>query len=148
MSQRFDIKVKINSERPDFRVFASYFFGDDLYNYDSNGNSIPVTSRNWTELYMTSRQNSNLSFEIRPTDEDPLILEVSSEKAENANIIAYFLARETKGEILKDSNEIISLSSLIEKMGDFNLQERLSLADKSIWRKTTEANPYPNLNNN
>ena len=97
---------------------------------------------------MTSRQNSNLSFEIRPTDEDPLILEVSSEKAENANIIAYFLARETKGEILNDSNEIISLSSLIEKMGDFNLQERLSLADKSIWRKTTEANPYPNLNNN
>ena len=46
MSQRFDIKVKINSERPDFRVFASYFFGDDLYNYDSDGNSIPVTSRN------------------------------------------------------------------------------------------------------
>ena len=148
MNQRFDIKVKINSERPDFRVFASYFFGDDLYNYDSEGNSIPVTSRNWTELYMTSRQNSNLSFEIRPTIEDPLILQVSSEKAENANIIAYFLARETKGEILNDSNEIISLTSLIEKMGDFNLQERLSLADKSIWRKTTEANPYPNLNNN
>ena len=66
MSQRFDIKVKINSERPDFRVFASYFFGDDLYNYDSDGNSIPITSKNWTELYMTSRQNSDLSFEIRP----------------------------------------------------------------------------------
>lgn len=148
MNNRFNIKVKINSKRPDFRVFASYFFGDDLYNYDSEGNSIPVTSKNWTELYMTSRQYSDLSFEIRPINEDPLILEVSSEKAENANIVAYFLARETKGEILNESNEIISLNCLIEKMGDFNLQERLSLADKSIWRKTTEANPYPNLNNN
>ena len=148
MNQRFDIKVKINSERPDFRVFASYFFGDDLYNYDSDGDSIPVTSKNWTELHMTSRQNSDLSFEIRQINKEPLILEVTSEKAENANIIAYFLARETKGEILNDSNEIISLTSLIEKMGDFNLQERLTLADKSIWRKTTEGNPYPNLNNN
>ncbi len=27
----FKLNVKINSERPDFRVFASYFFGDDLY---------------------------------------------------------------------------------------------------------------------
>ena len=147
MRQLIDIKVKVNSERPDFRVFATYFFGDDLYNYDSDGNSIPVTSKNWTELYMRSRQNKDLCFEIWKTNDNPLIFEVSSEKLETANIIAYFLARETKGEILDEENNIIPIENLIEKMGDFNLTERLKLADKSIWRKATEENPYPNLTN-
>lgn len=147
MRQLIGKKVKVNSERPDFRIFATYFFGDDLYNYDSDGNSIPVTSKNWTELYMRSRQNNDLYFEIWKTNDNPLIFEVTSEKIETANIIAYFLARETKGEILDEKGSIIPMENLIEKMGGFNLIERLKLADKSIWRKATEENPYPNLTN-
>ncbi|MEW7280375.1 hypothetical protein ABW636_17425 [Aquimarina sp. 2201CG1-2-11] len=145
MKNKFNLKVKVNSKRPDFRVFASYFFGDDLYNYDSDGDSLSVTSKDWTELYMRSRNNSDVHFEISPVNENPLILEVTSEKAENVYRIAYFLAKETNGEVINEKNEIIYLNSLIENMGDFNLQERLILAEKSIWRKATEENPYPNL---
>ena len=145
MKNLIDIKVKINSERPDFRVFATYFFGDDLYNYDSDGNSIPVTSKTWTELYMRSRQNKDLHFEIWKTNDNPLIFEISSEKVENANIIAYFLAKETNGEILDKKNNLVKLESLIQNMGDFNLKERMTLAQNSIWRKATEKKPYPNL---
>jgi hypothetical protein len=96
MKQSTSTKVKVHTERPDFRVFATYFFGDDAYDYDSDGNSIPVTSKHWTELYMCSRADKSLSFEIWKINENPLILEVSSEKVEITNIIAYFLARETK----------------------------------------------------
>ena len=140
-----EINVKIIKERPDFRVFATYFFGNDFHNYDSDGNSFPVTSRNWTQLYMSSRQESNLSFEIWPLNESPLILSVFSENSENAYRIAYFLARETNGAILNENNESIQLDSLLDKLGDFDLEERLFLADKSIWRQATDENPYPNL---
>ena len=146
MAKRNHIKVKVNSERPDFRVFASYFFGEDLHSYDSEGDSFPVTSKKWTELYMGSRQESNLNFEICAISENPLVLVVSSKEPENAYRIAYFLARETNGEILDENNGIIPLRNLIKKMGNFNLQERLLLADQSIWRRATEENPYPNLN--
>ena len=146
MHNPYILKVKVNSKRPDFRVFASYFFGDDLYNYDSDGNSVTVTSREWTELYMRSRSNPDLHFEIYPIQENPLVIGVSSQKEENVYRIAYFLAKETNGKVINENNEALPLESLKEKMGDFNLAERLLLADKSIWREATEENPYPNLN--
>ncbi len=146
MKNQFKLKVKVNSKRPDFRVFASYFFGDDLYNYDSDGDSLSVTSKDWTELYMSSRSDSDLCFEIWPIDKNPLTLEVTSEREENVNRIAYFLARETNGEVTNERNESVPLDRLKEKVGDFNLDERIVIADNSIWRKATKENPYPNLN--
>ena len=97
---------------------------------------------------MRSRTNADLHFEICPIHETSLILEVTSGKEENVYRIAYFLATETKGEVLDDANKILPLERLKEKMGDFNLQERLLIAKNSIWRKATEDNPYPNLNGN
>jgi len=142
----FSLKVKIHDKRPDFRVFASYFFGEDLYNYDADGDCVSPTSKDWTELYMRSRNNPDLHFKILPVSNNPLLLEVSSTSKEIVCQIAYFLAMETQGEILDKSNKIGSLDSLKEKMGDFKLQERLQIAENSIWRKATEDNPYPNLN--
>ena len=95
---------------------------------------------------MCSRSNPDLSFEIYPANENPLVLAVFAKKTENAYRIAYFLAKETKGEVLNDADETAPLTHLVDKMGDFNLEERLSLADHSVWRKSTEENPYPNLN--
>lgn len=132
------IKVKINSERPDFRVFAAYFFGDDLHDYDSEGNSNPLTSRNWTYLYMCSRQNEELCFQILDIHDNPLIFEVSSENIETVNIIAYYLARETNGEIVDEESNIIPIENLVKKMGNFNLTERLKSADNSVWRTSKE----------
>ena len=146
MNERFSIKVNVNSERPDFRVFGTYFFGDDFHNFDSEGNSFPVSSREWTELYMKSRQNKDLWFDIGWINkESTLILEVTSDKIENVNIIAYFLAKETNGEIFDGTDKPISLDTLKNKMGNFDLKARLLLAEQSIWRKSSETNQYPNL---
>jgi len=143
----FEIRVRVKSNRPDFRIFASYFFGDDFYNYDSEGDCLLVTSEKWTELYVRSRENSDLWFEIYKEDEEQsLILKVSSKNIETTYIIAYFLARETNGEVLDNDNEIILMSTLEKLMGDFDLENRLLIADNSIWREATTNNPYPNLN--
>ncbi len=146
MKDKYILRVKVNSDRPDFRVFGAYFFGDDYHNYDSEGNSSSVSSREWTELYMHSRQNKDLWFDIDKVDENNTsILEVTSDKIENVNIIAYFLAKETDGIVLDNTDRPISLEILKMKMGDFDLEKRLLFADQSIWRKSTEANPYPNI---
>jgi hypothetical protein len=141
------IKVKINAERPDFRVFSAYFFGNDCHNYDSEGNSYEPYSRTWTELYMCCRANSDLQFNIDDIDQEPLIFEVSAKTVEIVHIVAYFLAKETKGEILDEKNHVIPLESLLSKMGNFDLSTRLKLAENSIWRKSSVENPYPNLEN-
>lgn len=146
MNEKFSLKVTVNSERPDFRVFGTYFFGDDFYSFDSEGNSFPVSSREWTELYMKSRQNKDLWFDIGWINkENTSILEVTSDKIENVNIIAYFLAKETNGEIFDDTDKPISLEVLKNKMGNFDLKANLLLAEESIWRKSSEINQYPNL---
>ncbi|PID70499.1 hypothetical protein CSB37_02310 [bacterium DOLZORAL124_38_8] len=141
----FKLIVTVNLKRPDFRVFGSYFFGDDFYNYDSEGDAFPVTSKDWTELYMCSRQNNNLFFEIIKIKDKPLLFEIESCNEENVYRVAYFLARETNGFVKKENGDDIILESMFNKMGDFNLQERLKIADSSIWRKASEENPYPNL---
>jgi len=44
-------KVKIENERLDFRVFIDLLYGQNK-NIDSDGDSNPVYSRNWTDLYV------------------------------------------------------------------------------------------------
>ncbi|ATA89153.1 hypothetical protein CAPN001_13090 [Capnocytophaga stomatis] len=142
--QQFSLKVQINEQRPDFRVFKAFFFGDDFHNCDSDGDASPVYSRNWTELYMRSRENKQW-FDIQCIEKDNLIFEITSDTEENVYQIAYFLAKETNGTILNDENQIINKDNMFSKMGNFNLEERLHLAEKSIWRKSSKENPYPNL---
>ncbi len=146
MNENFSLIVKVNAERPDFRVFGCYFFGDDFHDFDSEGDSFPVSSRNWTELYMCSRKFQKLWFDICWIEKDnKSVLNVTSDKIENVNIIAYFLAKETNGTVIDAENNPVILESLIKNMGDFELETRLLLAQKSIWRKSSETNQYPNL---
>lgn len=146
MKEDFSLKVKVDAERPDFRVFGCYFFGDDFHEYDSEGDSFPVSSRKWTELYMCSREHKNLWFDICWVEkDDKTILKTTSDKIETVNIIAYFLAKETNGTVFDEKNNPVILESLMKNMGNFELESRLLLAEKSIWRKSSEANHYPNL---
>lgn len=138
------INVSVNSDRPDFRVFGTFLFGDEMHNYDSEGDSIPVYSRVWTELYMNSCENE-LCFSIDKLTDEPFVFEVSSKQESTMYAVAYFLARETYGEIRDEDGNILLFSEVVEKMGDFNLKFRLELADHSIWRQTSEENPYPEL---
>ena len=137
--QKHNLEVKINSVRPDFRVFVDYLWGAD-HNFDSDGDSYDPASRVWTELYMSSREIENQSFMIGKIKDDPLVFEVSSENKYLLNRVVYFLKRETHG-ITQVSDETLLLN-----MGDdFNLEEALARADASIWRKSGPTNPFPNL---
>lgn len=144
--EKFSLKVQINGNRPDFRIFGVYFFGNDDHNYDSDGNSNPVYSRKWTELYMRSRENEDLWFEIFPKEDDENILIVESDNLQTVNIITYFLAKETQGIVFETDKEI-PLEILQKNMGNFDLTRHLLLANNSIWRQASETNPYPNLEN-
>ena len=56
-------KVRITNARPDFRVFI-----DLLYNrardVDTDGDSEPANSRNWTNLYIKDRESNDSAINI------------------------------------------------------------------------------------
>ncbi len=103
-----------------------------MYNYDSEGDSFEVTSKSWTELYICSREDEDLCFDIWKVSDDPLMFLVSSKTWEIVNIIAYLLARETNGEIIDTDGTVVSPEDVTKRMGDFDLPERLRLADDSL----------------
>ena len=138
------IDVLVNSDRPDFRVFATFLFGYEDPEYDSEGDSYEVYSRTWTELYVSSRE-TELCFSMDKISDDPLTFEVSSKQQSTLYAMAYFLARETYGEIVEKDGSILLFSDVVKLMGDFPLNKHLAIADHSIWRTTSAENPYPNL---
>lgn len=147
--EKIILKVKTATEKPDFRVFNAFFFGDDFHHNDSEGDCQEVWQRDWSELYKMCRKDSSVWFDISPAHRsDKTILEVSSGEEKYTYAVAYFLAKETQGEVLDTDNNPIALEALTQKMGDFPLQERLALANKSIWRLSSKENPYPNLSEN
>lgn len=144
--EKIILKVKTNTEKPDFRVFNAFFFGDDFHNTDSEGDSQEVWDRHWTELYKRSRENASKWLDISPSAYgDKTILEVSAGEESEVYALAYFLAQETQGEVFNANDVPLSVEELTQKMGDFPLQERLALAQKSIWRLSCKENPYPNV---
>ena len=138
------INVLVNSDRPDFRVFATFLFGEEDHNYDSEGDSHAVYSRDWTELYVSSRA-IDLCFSIDKLTNEPLVLEVSSKQESTTYAVAYFLARETYGEIIDKEGNYLLFSDVAALTGNFPLEKHLAIADHSIWRTTSEENPYPDL---
>ncbi|MDO4727709.1 MAG: hypothetical protein Q4B43_01760 [Bacteroidota bacterium] len=97
---------------------------------------------------MASRQTPELWFDIcEENNQNTDILIVISDSEAVVNHIAYFLANETQGEIFDKQNQPINADSLKDKMGDSDLENRLQLAKNSIWRTSSEQNPYPNLKN-
>ena len=133
------IAVQINSERPDFRLFWIFLWGED-HRFDSDGDSYNPASRDWTELYMSSREIGNQTFEILKIKDEPLVFEVSSANHCLLNRVTFFLKRETNG-ITEETDE-----TLVQNMGeDFDLEEALKRADESVWRTSSLDNPYPNI---
>jgi hypothetical protein len=143
-SIEYTLQVTINGDRPDFRIFSVFLWGDD--NFDSDGDSYNPASRTWTWLYMASREVQGQYFEIYQMSESPLIFEVKSPNINIANRVALFLAKETNGQIISPDNNLYPYNFLTDKLGDsYNLQEAFERADRSIWRESTLENPYPNI---
>ena len=143
----FELSIQIKNDRPDFRTVAAFLFASDSHNFDSDGNSYPVTSRQWTELYISSRVMNDYKFSVYPAHEEPLILTIHASRKYISYAIAYFLAIETQGEIFNNTTGVILSPEYIQnKLKNFPLQKHLTFAQNSVWRKSTEDNPYPNLN--
>lgn len=138
------INVLVNSDRPDFRVFTTFLFGEEDHDYDSYGDSFPVYSRTWTELYVSSRE-SDRCCSIDKISDDPLTFEVSSKQESIMYALAYFLARETFGQVVEKDGGILLFSDVVKLTGDFPLNKHLAIADQSVWRTTSVENPYPDL---
>jgi hypothetical protein len=137
--------VNPSGPRPDFRLVISFLW-KDFHNVDTDGDSHNPASRAWTELYIANRECPSEIVEVLPARLDPLVLKVQSESEVLAHRVAYFLARETAGEVAAETGASISLGELATRLGaDFDLDRAIRRADQSIWRSATEANPYPKL---
>lgn len=137
--------VRPAGPRPDFRVVITFLWSE-MHNVDSEGNSHNPASREWTWLYLRDRAEPKKLVEVHQVQEDPLVLAIDSDQAALAARVAFFLARETGGEVAFGTGVFTSADSLLPLLGaDFDLTEALQRADDSVWRSATEDNPYPNL---
>ena len=134
-------KVKIENERPDFRVFIDLLYGQNK-NIDSDGDSNPVYSRNWTELYVKKRDNISSSIEIFANCEKPEFFEVNSDDDELEEIVALYLY-EYCGNSIEKNSQILSLEVIDNLKNKFRIN--LQRARESIWHESDKNNPYPNL---
>ncbi len=117
-----------------------------MHNVDSEGDSYNPASREWTWLYLQDREQLTSIVDVHSVGPEPLVLAVDSEQPGLAARVAYFLARETQGEVGTEPGVFGSADSLLSLLGaDFDLPAALRRADASVWRLATEANPYPNL---
>lgn len=137
--------VRPQGLRPDFRLVVTFLWGD-FHNVDTEGNSYNPASREWTWLYCQNRECEQEIFEIEPCSEQPLILQVHSELSELAARVTWFLAKETQSSVAPEPtgpwHELIWLG---DKVGAFDLCEGERRASLSVWRRSTLADPYPNL---
>jgi hypothetical protein len=136
--------VKIEGNRPDFRMLAAFLWGD-FHNINSDGNANNPASREWTELTLQNRESPFERVDINPIKTDPLVLKVKSNRRDIAARTAYILAKETNGMVADElESEYKHYRFLISETGDdFNLQDALSRFENSIFAKTTLENPYP-----
>ena len=138
-------RVKPAGPRPDYRLVATFLWSD-MHNVDSDGDSYNPASTEWTELYLANREVLSEVVDVHPLQANPLILAVESESEPLAARVAYFLARETNGEVGDREGPYLPYDRLRPLLGaDFDLSAALGRADGSVWRKATLENPYPNL---
>lgn len=131
--------VKINRNRPDFRVFIELLYGPN-WNVDSDGNSIPVWSRTWTRLYLADRKGGSHPVVISPSDDEPAVLCVESQSQDLEELAAVYLHHYSGSEIVKDS-VLLSADQVATLKARFTSE--IARADSARWHKSSAENPYP-----
>lgn len=131
---------------PDYRLLITWLWSE-FNNTDSDGNSFNPASNDWNELYLCNREKTNEVININPIDKSAKTLEITGSTKELIFQTAYFLAIETKGKISLDSKgvKVIGLEEMTKLVSNFDLNSATKRVAKSIWRKATLENPYPNL---
>jgi len=82
--------VKVDRERPDFRVFIDLLFGRG-WNVDTEGNSHPANSRTWTSLYIADRTRSEPPVTIEASEHDARLFRVDSASSRLEELAALYL---------------------------------------------------------
>lgn len=83
-------KVHVIGERPDFRVFIDLLHVQ-IRNIDADGNSNPVNSRNWTDLYIKDREGSDPAVEIIVSLENSNLFEIDSKSSNLEEVVSIYL---------------------------------------------------------
>ena len=133
--------VVVSGHRPDFRVFIDLLYGPGR-NVDTEGDSLPVNSRNWTCLYIADRETDDPAVEIAAAEDEPVRFTVSSESPALEQLAALYLFLYC-GSAIANAEGILSdedVRALQEKHSD-----ALARASTSVWHESTDAKPYPNL---
>lgn len=100
----FETHVLINGDRPPFYELAEYLWGANV-DYDSDGNSIPASSRYWTELTLEKRPQTGLRVGIDPVSVSPLVFKVVSEHSALVEGAVRFLVERCPGEVIEKSDQ-------------------------------------------
>lgn len=135
------IKVIVKNPRPDFRVFVDLLFGFGR-NIDSDGDSNPVYSRSWRELYISDRESDEPHVELYSELLDPLQFEVKSKSKRLEELAALYLYLSCGVSMEKDG---VFFSEQDIQALKLNYVKEITRADNSIWHQSGEKNPYPNL---
>jgi hypothetical protein len=133
--------ISICGDRPDFRVFIDLLHGAGS-NVDTDGNSFPVNSRRWTQLYIADRSGDRIPVVIEAVDDQPNLFSVVSKSERLGELAATYLYLYC-GDGMATSAGPLSATQ-IDALRD-KFAEQLARAAAWIWHQSSDANPYPNL---
>lgn len=131
------------AEKPDYRLVISFLWGD-LHNVDTDGDSENPASRSWTWLHVQNREAPHEIVEIDEV-EGSRCIRIRSATSWLAAAVAFFLAKEGRVTVSRDTHEWVDCDLLRSDAGDFDLEAGLVRANTSVWRQATQSDPYPNL---
>jgi hypothetical protein len=62
-----------------------------------------------------------------------------------AAAVAFFLAKEGRVRVSRDTHEWVDCDLVRSHAGGFDLEAGMVRANASVWRRATASDPYPNL---
>jgi hypothetical protein len=143
--EKYQYFVLCPNERPDdFRLVAVFLWGDDQ-DVDSDGDSYNPASREWTELFLHTREYHTEQVSITPCQTEPLIVSIRSLQKYIAARTAFLLAKYTNGKVSnEESGPYQDADTIIPDMGkEFDLEEAWTRFWEHRFIRSTLENPYP-----
>lgn len=135
--------VVVVRPRPDWRVFLTLAYGAEA-DVDTDGDAMPVHTRHWSWLHMRLRREGAAHLEMERVNdaEDPRLWRVRSTDDALAEVVALYLFEACGSEIARGS---VRIGPDALAKGRHRHADALSRARGSIWHRSSDRQPYPNL---
>lgn len=131
--------VRVNGERPDFRVFTDLLYPPGR-NFDSDGDASDPACRNWTWLYLRDRESDAAPLEIEAFTDDIQLFAIRSDDSEQAALAALYLLRYCGTTLTRNGTPLDPIEIDILQA---RFESQLRRADASKWHRSSTQNPYP-----